>query len=157
MKFIWGVVLMAVTATTAWAQSGGVDYYSAVDLQKMEQQLRQQGSLKTKGIAPEMLEKYPGHYTMLTIRAVDGRVEEHAHYADVFFIVDGEASLTTGGTVVDAETIAPGEIEGKRIEGGVTRKLAKGDVIHISPNVPHQMLIEKGKSLTYFVVKVKEE
>jgi len=156
VKLIWGMALMSVMATTVLAQNSGVDYYSAADLQGMAQQLRQQDSLRTAGIAPEMLVKYPGHYTMLTIRAVEGRVEEHAHYADVFFIVDGEASLTTGGTVVDAETIAPGEIEGKRIEGGVTRKLAKGDVIHISPNIPHQMLIEKGKSLTYFVVKVKE-
>ena len=156
MKLIWGMALMSVMATTVLAQNSGVDYYSAADLQGMAQQLRQQDSLRTAGIAPEMLVKYPGHYTMLTIRAVDGRVEEHAHYADVFFIVDGEASLTTGGTVVDAKTIEPGEIQGTRIEGGVTRKLAKGDVVHISPNIPHQMLIEKGKSLTYFVVKVKE-
>jgi len=156
VKLIWGMALMSVMATTVLAQNSGVDYYSAADLQGMAQQLRQQDSLRTAGIAPEMLVKYPGHYTMLTIRAVDGRVEEHAHYADVFFIVDGEASLTTGGTVVDATTIEPGEIQGTRIEGGVTRKLAKGDVVHISPNIPHQMLIEKGKSLTYFVVKVKE-
>lgn len=147
---------MAVTATTALAQGDGVDHYSAVDLQRMGQQQKQQEALRTNGIIPQMLEKYPRHYTMLTTRAVDGRVEEHAEYADVFFAVDGEASFVTGGTIVDPETVAPGETQGSRIEGGTMRRLAKGDVILIAPNIPHQMLIEKGKSLTYFVVKVKE-
>src|SRR5665213_3930141 len=40
-KLIWGTVLMALTATTVLAQNGGVDYYSATDLQGMAQQLRQ--------------------------------------------------------------------------------------------------------------------
>jgi hypothetical protein len=30
-------------------------------------------------------------------------------------------------------------------------------VIHIAPNTPHQMLIEPGKALTYFVMKVTSE
>lgn len=147
---------MAVMETIVPTQDKGVDYYSAADLQARELRQKQQEGIRTKGIVPEMLEKYPRHYTMLTTRAVDGRVEEHAEYADVFFVVDGEATFITGGTIVEPETVAAGEIQGARIEGGVTRTLAKGDVILIAPNIPHQMLIEKGKSLTYFVVKVKE-
>ena len=155
MKVFWGMALMALTTTAALAQGGQVNYYSNAELHQMAQKFDQE-SLRTTGIAAETLEKYPGHFTMLTVRTVSGGAEEHAHDADIFFIVDGEATLTTGGTIVDAKTTAPGEIRGTRVEGGVTRKLGKGDVVHISPNTPHQMLLAKGHSLTYFVVKVHE-
>jgi mannose-6-phosphate isomerase-like protein (cupin superfamily) len=156
MKLIWGMVFMALTATTALAQSGGVNYYSKAELQQMAHKLEQQESFRSTGSAAETLDKYPGSFTMLSVRGVSGGAEVHEHYADIFFIVAGEATLTTGGTVVDPKTTAPGEIRGARVEGGVEHKLSKGDVVHIAPNTPHQVSIAKGKSLTYFVVKVKE-
>lgn len=156
MKLIWGMVFMALTATATLAQGGGVNHYSAAQLQQMAHKLEQQESFRTTGSAGETLDKYPGSFTMLTVRGVSGGAEVHEHYADIFFIVDGEATLTTGGTVVDPKTTAPGEIRGSAVSGGVRQKLGKGDVVHISPNTPHQLSIAKGKSLTYFVVKVKE-
>ncbi|HVC89250.1 MAG TPA: hypothetical protein VND66_01390 [Acidobacteriaceae bacterium] len=155
MKLIWGMA-MALTAMTALAQSGGVNHYSAAKLQRMAQKLEQQATSDRTGIAAKTLEKYPGHFTMLTVRTSSGGAEMHAHDADIFFIVDGQAALTTGGTIVDAKTTAPGETRGTKVEGGVTQQLGKGDVVHISPNTPHQMTIAKGHSVTYFVVKVHE-
>lgn len=156
MKLIWGLVVMAFTATAALAQGGGVNHYSAAELQQMAHKLQQQESFRTAGSVGETLEKYPGSFTMLTVRNTSGGAELHEHYADIFFVVDGEATLTSGGTVVDAKTTAPGEIRGSSVSGGVEQKLGKGDVVHISPNTPHQLSIQQGKSFTYFVVKVKE-
>lgn len=156
MRLIWGMVVMALTATTAMAQGGGVNHYSTAELQQMAHKLEQQESFRTTGSAGETLDKYPGSFTMLTVRNASGGAEVHEHYADIFFVVDGEATLTSGGTVVDPKTTAPGEIRGNSVSGGVQQKLGKGDVIHISPNTPHQLTIAKGKSFTYFVVKVKE-
>ncbi|MGO8718549.1 MAG: cupin domain-containing protein [Acidobacteriaceae bacterium] len=156
MKLIWGMVFMALTATAALAQGGGVNHYSAAELQQMAHKLEQQESYRTTGSAGETLDKYPGSFTMLTVRGISGGAEMHEHYADIFFIVAGEATLTTGGTVIDPKTTAPGEIRGSGVSGGVRQKLGKGDVVHISPNMPHQLSIAKGTSLTYFVVKVKE-
>lgn len=156
MKLIWGIVAMAITASTALAQAGGVNHYSAAQLKQMAQKLEQQESFRTTGSAGETLDKYPGSFTMLTVRNTSGGAELHEHYADIFFVVDGEATLTSGGTVVDSKTTAPGEIRGSSVSGGVAQKLGKGDVVHISSNTPHQLSIPKGKSFTYFVVKVKE-
>jgi mannose-6-phosphate isomerase-like protein (cupin superfamily) len=156
MNLIWGLVVMAFTATTGLAQGGGVNHYSAAELQQTAHKLQQQESFRTTGSVGETLEKYPGSFTMLTVRDTSGGAELHEHYADIFFVVDGEATLTSGGTVVDAKTTAPGEIRGSSVSGGVEQKLGKGDVVHISPNTPHQLSIQKGKSFTYFVVKVKE-
>ena len=93
---------------------------------------------------------------MLSVRNKTGGAELHEHYADIFFVVDGEATLTSGGTMVEPKTTEPGEIRGSAVSGGVLQKLGKGDVVHISPNTPHQLSIPEGKSFTYFVVKVKE-
>ena len=156
MKLIWGIVAMAITASTVLAQAGDVNHYSAAQLKQMAHKLEQQESFRATGSAGETLDKYPGSFTMLTVRNTSGGAELHEHYADIFFVVDGEATLTSGGTVVDPKTTVPGEIRGSAVSGGAKQKLGKGDVVHISPNTPHQLSIPKGKSFTYFVVKVKE-
>jgi mannose-6-phosphate isomerase-like protein (cupin superfamily) len=130
------------------------DVYSAEQLVQMAHKLEQQESLRTTGTAGETLENYPGHFTMLTVRTASGGAELHEHYSDLFFIVDGEATLTTGGTVLNPSSVGSGETRGTAVEGGVQRKLNKGDVVHISPNTPHQVSITKGHSITYFVAKV---
>jgi len=57
-----------------------------------------------------------------------------------------------GGTAVGDKTTAPHELRGKSINGGVSKPMAAGDVIHIPAGVPHQMLVPK--SLVIEVVKV---
>ena len=156
MKLIWGIVAMAITASTALVQAGGVNHYSAAQLKQMAHKLEQQESFRTTGSAAETLEKYPGSFTMLSVRNTSGGAELHEHYADIFFVVEGDATLISGGTVVDPKTTAPGEIRGTAVSGGVEQKLGKGDVVHIASNTPHQLSIPKGKTFIYFVVKVKE-
>lgn len=160
MKQIWGMAIVALITAGGIAQiqkpAQGAVHYSASELQQMAQKLTQQESLKTSGAAGETLEKYPNHYTMLTMRDASGGAEVHEHYSDIFFVVDGNATLVTGGTVVHPTTAGPGETRGTEVEGGMQRKLAKGDVVHISPGEPHQLLIAKGQSFTYFVVKIHD-
>src|SRR6516164_8200388 len=68
--------------------------------------------------ASETLEKYPHHYTMLAFRQSSGGGELHQNFADIFFILDGHATVVTGGSLVDPKTTAPGEIRGKSVDGG---------------------------------------
>lgn len=51
MRLIWGMVVMALTATTAMAQGGGVNHYSTAELQQMAHKLEQQESFRTTGSA----------------------------------------------------------------------------------------------------------
>ncbi len=94
-----------------------------------------------------------GNHGLLAIRREgDGEAEVHNTQVDVIFVTSGEGTLIIGGTVVDPKTTAPGEIRGKSIMGGIARKMAPGDVIHIPAKLPHQMLVPK--LLTFEVVKV---
>jgi mannose-6-phosphate isomerase-like protein (cupin superfamily) len=109
------------------------------------------------GQASETLKEYPQHATMLSFRARDGVAELHENFADLFVVLDGRATLVTGGTMMGAETIGPGEIRGASIEGGVRQELRAGDVAHVPAGVPHQMLVLGDKTFTAFVVKIEQK
>ena len=108
------------------------------------------------GQASETLKEYPQHATMLSFRSRDGVAELHMNFADLFYVLDGRATLVTGGTLADASEIGPGEIRGASIVGGVRQELRAGDVVHVPAGVAHQTLVSGDKTFTSFVVKVEQ-
>ena len=109
------------------------------------------------GSASETLREYPQHAAMLSFRGRSGEAEVHEKFADLFYVISGEATLVTGGTVVKARTEAPGETRGEAIEGGVERPLRPGDVVHVPAGLPHQMILAGDKTLTCLVLKIQEQ
>jgi mannose-6-phosphate isomerase-like protein (cupin superfamily) len=69
-------------------------------------------------------------------RAVVGTPAVHTTEAEVFYVIDGAATLVTGGKLVDAKANAGG-FAGSAIEGGETRQVAKGDFFIVPENTPH--------------------
>jgi mannose-6-phosphate isomerase-like protein (cupin superfamily) len=137
------------------AQTMKSDHWSTAELMERAKQLEAKAAL-SDGSASETLERYPHHYTMLAFRQSSGGGELHQNFADIFYILDGRATVVTGGTLVDEKTTGPGEIRGKSVEGGTRQDVKAGDVIHIPAGMPHQTLVAPGNSVTYFVVKVEE-
>jgi quercetin dioxygenase-like cupin family protein len=82
-----------------------------------------------------------------------GQVEVHEKETDILYIVDGEATFVTGGTIVGGKVTRPGQLVGTDIQGGQTHRLSKGDVITIPAGIPHWFK-EVPRSVSYFVVKV---
>src|ERR1043165_6043911 len=89
-------------------------------------------------------------------RDAPGIAEIHTKDTDIFHVLEGSAVLVTGGTAVETKNIAPDELRGARIEGGQSRRLAKGDVIIIPPGVPHWFKEVNGP-FVYYVVKVTSQ
>jgi len=85
-------------------------------------------------------------------RDAPGVAEIHTWETDVIYVLEGSATFVTGGTLVDPKTTEPGQIRGPSIQGGETRRLAKGDVIIVPNGVPHWFKEVQGP-LLYFVVK----
>lgn len=108
------------------------------------------------GSAGITLAEYHGHYTMLTARTASGGGELHAHYSDFLFVLDGEGTEMTGGTMVEPKEGANGETRGKTLEGATPHVLHKGDVIHIPAGTPHQAIEAPGQSIIIYVIKVEE-
>jgi mannose-6-phosphate isomerase-like protein (cupin superfamily) len=157
--FAAGIVLTTAIAQTS-IQTGtqhtgaGIDRDSSDAIEAQAKTLLTQAQADPTGLATVTLKKYPGHYTMLTVRAKSGGAEMHADANDMFVVLDGEATIITGGTIMDAKTISPGETRGSRVEGGSSTFMRKGDVIHIDPNTPHQTILAPGSTFTYYVIKI---
>ena len=82
-----------------------------------------------------------------------GQVEVHDKETDVIYMVEGEATLVTGGTVVGLQSTRPGQSIGTDVKDGETHHLTKGDVIVVPAGVPHWFK-EVPRSVSYYVVKV---
>lgn len=82
-----------------------------------------------------------------------GEVEWHSRDTDIMYIVEGTATMVTGGTLVNQRHTANGEIRAESINSGVTHQLAKGDVIVIPNTVPHHFT-EVSNPFLYYVIKV---
>ena len=130
------------------------DQYSPADLAAMEKTLEQKAD--ASGLATETLKKYATDYTMLAFRNKSGKAELHEKFADFYFVVDGAATLVSGGHIVNGATTAPGEVRGDSVQDGKETKLKKGDIVHIPANIPHQLVLANGASFQYFIVKVQE-
>ncbi len=151
-------------ASPALAQSDsrtdgrGAEVFPAAGLQQ------QLGSLaapaRQSGSSGATLGDYGSHALKLSLRSVSGGAEIHAHFDDVMVITGGSATLVTGGTVIDAQSGADGETKGKSIRDGVSRRIAKGDMVNIPAGTPHQLLIDPGAArgtlFSAIVVKVRE-
>jgi uncharacterized protein GlcG (DUF336 family)/mannose-6-phosphate isomerase-like protein (cupin superfamily) len=83
-----------------------------------------------------------------------GLAEIHKRDSDIIYVMEGTATLVTGGTAVDANEIEPNEIRGSRIDGGDTRHLSKGDVIIVPNGTPHWFKEVNGAFL-YYTIKVR--
>src|SRR5206468_3873862 len=93
-----------------------------------------------------------GYKVHASRRVEPGQAEIHTLDTDVIYVVDGSATLVTGGKAIDGKEIAPNEIRGTKIEGGQEHQISKGDAIIIPNGVPHQFTAVTGE-LHYFVCK----
>jgi glc operon protein GlcG len=95
----------------------------------------------------------PDLTVLMMHRASPGEVEIHDKETDTFYVLDGEATLVTGGKMVEGRITAPNQKRGKNITGGESRHVSKGDVIVIPAGIPHWFK-EVPHSIDYYVVKV---
>lgn len=95
-------------------------------------------------------------YSVSVLRRTSaGQAEIHEKETDIFYVMEGAATIVTGGTVPDAKETAPEQRRGTTVEGGETRQLKKGDVIVIPAGTPHWFR-DVPESITYYTVKVIE-
>ena len=81
-----------------------------------------------------------------------GIAEVHDWETDVVYVLEGSATIVTGGIVADPKVTEPGQLRGPVIQGGESRRIGKGDVVVIPAGLPHWFKEVSGP-LTYFVVK----
>jgi len=86
-------------------------------------------------------------------RVQAGEAEVHTLDTDVFYLLEGEAVVVLGGTVVSPREVTPTEIRGASIEGGEERQLLKGDVLVVPAGTPHWFREVVHGPVLYYTVK----
>ena len=87
-------------------------------------------------------------------REAPGEAEYHTHTVDVMHVVQGTATVLTGGEMVGAHSVADGELRAESVAGGKPHELSEGDVLAVPAGVPHQFT-QVSDPFLYFVVKVE--
>jgi ankyrin repeat protein/mannose-6-phosphate isomerase-like protein (cupin superfamily) len=86
-------------------------------------------------------------------RTGPGQVEVHDKETDIFYVVDGEATFITGGTMIGGKLSRADQWLGTSIDGGEAHQLKKGDFIVIPAGMPHWFK-DVPQSINYYMVKV---
>src|SRR5207248_1545222 len=78
-----------------------------------------------------------------------GEVEYHERVTDVMHVLEGSATVITGGEMVDPREVGPGELRASGVVDGTRHEVAEGDVLAIPGGVPHQF-VEVSDPFLYF-------
>ena len=71
----------------------------------------------------------------------------HEHDAELFYVIDGSGTLVTGGKLVDEKRTNEANLSGTAIQGGVSKKVSKGDWILVPEGIAHQFPTVEGLTL----------
>jgi mannose-6-phosphate isomerase-like protein (cupin superfamily) len=149
------VIGLALLGFAAQGQGpAGVHVWKSAEIAAKGKALSQK--LNEQKVASEVIATERNRRFMVAHREGSGVAEWHEKEADVMFISSGNVTMVYGGSIVDNKTTEPGEMRGPSIRGGTEVALGPGDVLHIPAKVPHQMKMDAGKQVTYFVTKVTE-
>jgi mannose-6-phosphate isomerase-like protein (cupin superfamily) len=89
---------------------------------------------------------------------------EHSQITEVYHVIEGSATLVTGGTMENLTEVPSDSpivvvlngpsTRGGPIQNGVSRKISPGDVVIIPPNTPHWFSEITSDQIVYLVVRV---
>jgi mannose-6-phosphate isomerase-like protein (cupin superfamily) len=103
-----------------------------------------------------------GVYGVLRPKSVKQEANFHiTKITEIYYILEGSATLVTGGTVPNPKPLQPGSgamitMQGVRIDGGVSRGVTKGDVVVIPAGTPHWFSSQDG-DLRYIIFRPDPE
>ena len=81
----------------------------------------------------------------LEYRTATGPAAVHEKEAELFYVIEGSGTLTTGGKLKDEKRQNPTNLQGSGIDGGESRAVSKGDFLIVPEGSPHQYTDIKGE------------
>jgi mannose-6-phosphate isomerase-like protein (cupin superfamily) len=79
----------------------------------------------------------PPYNVSLEYRVAVANAAVHEREAELFYVVDGAATMVTGGKLTGETRTNAENLSGSGIEGGLSRRIAKGDFIMVPEGTPH--------------------
>jgi mannose-6-phosphate isomerase-like protein (cupin superfamily) len=139
MQTIGISLTFTLLATAALAQQPAAPpmktYTSAADIMALIAKAKSDRKDNAPTTTENILRIAP-YQASLEYRAAVGPAAVHEKEAEFFYVIDGSATMVTGGNLVDGKRNGD-NLTGPSIEGGTSRSVAKGDFIVVPENTPH--------------------
>ena len=106
------------------------------------------------------LARFGGTSVLLEYRTGVTPPTVHPGQAELVYVIQGNATLVTGGKLIGAGPANPGAttVSGTNIEGAVVpQKLAKGDYVLVPPDTAHQFQDVQGEFIIMSVHMIEAE
>jgi mannose-6-phosphate isomerase-like protein (cupin superfamily) len=89
-------------------------------------------------------------------RRESDKIELHDASDDIYYVLDGEATLMLGGKQDNPQEASPGEWKSNTATGQTKVVIKKGDIVFVPRGTPHQRTVT-GKGFSMILVKIFAE
>ena len=141
---IVALVLVAVASLSMWAQQpGGQRQGQAAALPQGGQVTAAELAAivamqpKDRNGNQRFLQLAPYNVNMEHRVPVAQTASVHEKEAELFYIIGGGGTIVTGGKLTNESRTNADNLSGSGIEGGTSKKIAKGDFVLVPEGVPH--------------------
>lgn len=160
--FISIIVTLIAVALPALAQTRTPSTPSKPFIVKSRQEIADIYRIAEKETGNKQIDVAPAAGTQMRVAVFHDEKREndlfevHDSSDDIYLILDGEATLMLGGTLIEPNEISSGEWRSKTASGGREIKVRKGDLVVVPRGTPHQRTVT-GKGFSMVLIKVFAE
>ncbi len=139
MRIAIAIGLVVLLTLSIWAQqksaSGGAGtIVTAADVAAMIKK-----SPSDKNALGQRLIQLGSYNVNMEHRVMGQAAAVHEKEAELFYVIEGSGTIVTGGKLVEEKRTNEANLSGTSIQGGVTKKISKGDWVMVPEGVPHQI------------------
>jgi len=132
------LVLFGAVAMVWAQQPAAKTFTSAADVVQMIAKAKNERKADQPNFVQPLLEAAPYRVNLeYRVHGVDSNPTVHEAEAEVFYVMEGGATLTTGGKLREEKRTNATNLAGSGIEGGTPRHISKGDFFLVPENTPH--------------------
>jgi mannose-6-phosphate isomerase-like protein (cupin superfamily) len=139
-----GVMFFAVMVSSATAQQPASPnpaaslktFASSADVAALIAKAKRERKPDQANYAQPILQLAP-YNVSLEYRAAVANAAVHEREAELFYVIDGSATLVTGGKLMEEKRTNAENLSGSGIAGGNSQRVTKGDFIMVPENTPH--------------------
>ena len=143
MRVVVLTAVLGLQASLALAQTAQVpsvltmkSYASTAEVAALVEKLKSERKESQPMVAQPLLRLAP-YNVAIEYRVAVAAAAIHDREAELFYVVDGAATLVTGGSLVNGKRTNAENQSGTAIEGGSGQPIAKGDFVIVPEGVPH--------------------
>ena len=146
MRIAWIITFVCAIGVVSAQQPVAKGFSSAADVQAMIEKAKNERKPDQPNFIQPILQAAPYNVNLeYRVQGIDTNPNIHDVEAEMVYVVDGAGVLTIGGKLKDERRTNDKNRTGSKLEGGTSRRIAKGDYILIPENTAHSFTQVEGR------------